>query len=79
MSKPNEPTERDEMRPEYEFSGGLRGKYAKPYAEGTNVVCLEEDVAAVFPTAAAVNAALRALIGAARRTVPVSAKGGRPA
>jgi hypothetical protein len=52
----------DEIRPEYDFSGGVRGKYAKRYAEGTNVVVLEPDVAAEFPTAKAVNKALRALI-----------------
>lgn len=52
----------DEIRSEYDFSGGVRGKYAKRYAEGTNVVVLEPDVAAEFPTAKAVNKALRALI-----------------
>ena len=52
-----------EMRPEYDFSGGVRGKYAQRYAEGTNVVVLDPDVAAVFRTAEAVNRALRALAG----------------
>ena len=52
----------DEMRPEYDFSGGVRGKYAKSYAEGTNVVKLSPDVAAVFPDAEAVNEALRGLM-----------------
>jgi len=47
------------MRPEYDFSKGVRGKYAKRYAEGTNVVVLDPDVAAAFPTAEAVNRALR--------------------
>lgn len=50
----------DGILPEYEFRGGERGKYAARYAEGTNVVVLDPDVAAVFPTAEAVNAALRA-------------------
>jgi hypothetical protein len=53
----------DEMLPEYDFSKGVRGKYAKRYAEGTNVVLLEPDVAKVFPDAASVNFALRQLIG----------------
>jgi len=52
----------DEMRAEYDFSGGVRGKYAKEYAEGTNVVVLEPDIAREFPTAESVNAALRSLI-----------------
>ena len=57
-----------EMRPEYDFSGGLRGKYAKRFAEGTNVVVLEPDVAAAFKSARAVNAALRKVIVAARES-----------
>jgi hypothetical protein len=47
------------MRREYDFSAGVRGKYAKRFAAGTNLVLLEPDVADAFPTAKAVNAALR--------------------
>jgi hypothetical protein len=47
------------MRAEYDFSGGVRGKYAKAYAEGTNLVLLEPDVAAEFKSSRAVNRALR--------------------
>jgi hypothetical protein len=50
------------MRTEYDFRRGVRGKYAKRYAKGTNVVVLEADVAAAFPTARAVNSALRKLL-----------------
>ncbi|MCY7380172.1 MAG: hypothetical protein LH467_12660, partial [Gemmatimonadaceae bacterium] len=57
----------DEMLPEYDFRGGVRGKYAAQYAEGSNVVLLDPDVAAVFPDASAVNTALRALADIARR------------
>ena len=32
------------MLEEYDFKGGIRGKYAKRYAEGTNVVVIEPDV-----------------------------------
>jgi hypothetical protein len=49
----------DEMRPEYDFSGGVRGKYFRRYQEGTNIVVLAPDVAEVFPNAEAVNEALR--------------------
>lgn len=52
-----------EMRDHYDFSDGVRGKYAKRYAEGTNVVVLDPDVARVFPDAESVNQALRALKG----------------
>lgn len=51
--------ESDELRPEYDFSGGIRGKYAARVARGTNVVVLDRDVADVFKTSKAVNAALR--------------------
>lgn len=51
-----------DMREEYDFSGGVRGKYAERYAEGTNLVLLDPDVARVFPDSAAVNEALRALV-----------------
>jgi hypothetical protein len=49
----------DDLRPEYDFSGGVRGKYATRFARGTNVVVLAPDVADVFKTSKAVNAALR--------------------
>lgn len=51
----------DEMREEYDFSGGVRGKYADRFAEGSNVVVLDPDVAAEFKTRQAVNDALRDL------------------
>lgn len=47
------------MRAEYDFSGAVRNKYGKRFAAGSNVVVLEPDVAQAFPTAKAVNAALR--------------------
>ncbi|MDQ2931273.1 MAG: hypothetical protein M3Y05_10715 [Gemmatimonadota bacterium] len=53
---------REEMRAEYNFSGGVRGKYSARFAEGTNLVLLEPDVAAAYPTARAVNKALRTLM-----------------
>jgi hypothetical protein len=56
------------MLDEYDFSKGVRGKYAKHYVEGTNVVVLAPDVAAVFPDAESVNDALRALVQIARRS-----------
>jgi hypothetical protein len=52
----------DDMRPEYNFSEGVRGKHHKAYQEDTNVVLLEPEVARVFRDSAAVNRALRMLI-----------------
>ena len=51
-----------EMLDEYDFSRAEIGKYAKQYAEGSNIVVLDADVAKVFPDSAAVNQALRQII-----------------
>ena len=60
----------DDLRPEYNLSellrGGVRGKYAERYREGTNLVLLAPDVAAAFPDAAAVNEALRLVLQISR-------------
>ena len=48
-----------QMRPEYDFSKGVRGKHAAGYASGTNVVVLAPDVASKFRTADDVNETLR--------------------
>ena len=62
MSPQIQPKDSDEMRPEYDFSEGVRGKHYKGYQAGTNVVFLEPDIAAVFPDSASVNQALRLLV-----------------
>lgn len=56
-----------EMRSEYDFSKGERGKYAARYPRGSKVVVLDPDVAELYPDAEAVNRALRALAEAAPR------------
>ena len=53
--------ERDTMRPEYDFSKGVRGVTAARYAQGTNIVVIDPQVLDVFPDSVAVNQALRAL------------------
>lgn len=57
----------DDMRDEYDFKGGSRGKYAARFAKGSNVVVLDPDVAAEFKTPQAVNEALRAQLEERRR------------
>ena len=57
----------NEMLQEYDFSQGVRGKYATRYARGSNVVVLEPDVAKIFPNAEAVNSSLRSLAEIIRR------------
>jgi len=64
MGKPETGQESVEMRPHYDFSGGVRGKYAQRFAERCTVVVLDPDVAEAFPDATSVNTALRELISA---------------
>ena len=56
-----------DMLEEYDFSGGVRGKYSKRYAEGTNVVVLDPDIVEYFPDQESVNDALRTLVALIRR------------
>jgi hypothetical protein len=58
MSQDHEP---DTMRDEYDFSGGVRGQHYQTYRQGTNLVLLKPDVAAMFKDATTVNAVLRML------------------
>ena len=60
----------DEMRAEYDFSGGVRGKYYERYKQGSNVVLLDPDVAAVFHDSESVNQILRVFIDVAKNQVP---------
>jgi len=69
MKKANSKKMADDLRPEYDLSklkGGVRGKYAKRFHQGTNLVLLSPDVAKYFPNEQAVNAALKSLVGIAK-------------
>ena len=61
MRKVRSRPEAEEMLPEYDFSGGVHGKYASRFAKDTIMVVLDPDVAEVFPDPNSVNKALRAL------------------
>lgn len=68
MKKAN-PTPPDEIRPEYDFAsmrGGVRGKYARRARQGTNIVLIEPEVSAAFPTEQAVNEALKGVLSTTR-------------
>ncbi len=72
MKKEHKSEAPDEMRPEYDLSklkGAVRGKYARRFKAGANLVLLSPDVAEYFTDEASVNAALRALIGIAKARV----------
>jgi hypothetical protein len=62
-------SDEDTMRPEYDFSKAVRGVTAARYAEGTNVVLLDPDVAKIFPDTRAVNEALRTMFRVTRTTL----------
>ena len=64
--------DRDTMRPEYDFSKGVRGVTAARYREGTNIIVLDPELMDVFPDSEAVNEALRALAPVLRRRKRVS-------
>lgn len=68
MSQEPETTANDEMRPEYDFSGGVRGKYYEAYMQSSNVVVLDPDVAEIFRDSTSVNEALRLLAKVAKST-----------
>jgi hypothetical protein len=61
MSQEPEASVNDDMRPEYDFSGGVRGKYYEAYMQASNIVILDPDVAEIFQDSASVNEALRLL------------------
>ena len=69
MKKTDKSETNDELRAEYDLSsmeGTVRGKYARRYKEGSNVIVLAPDVAEAFPNAEAVNEALRLLMNIAK-------------
>ena len=61
------------VRAHYDFSDGVRGKYAKRMAEGANVVLLDPDVARIFPDRRLVNETLRAVA----QILDLTTRGGR--
>ena len=58
------------MKREYDFRKGERGKYAERFEKSTNLVLLEPEVAKYFPTAEAVNRALKGLISEGKVSLP---------
>ena len=74
MKKVKTTVSEPDIRDEYYFRGGVRGKYAARYAEGSNVVLLAPDVAAHFPDSQSVNEALRALIAIVDRRLRPKAR-----
>ncbi len=63
----------DEMRAEYELSGGAKNPYAARFVKGTNLVLIEPELFKAFPSGEAVNRALRILLKAGAQAVKVKA------
>ena len=74
VSRRKRDSERDTMRPEYDFSKGVRGVTAARYAQGTNIAVIDPQVLDVFPDADTVNQALRALAPVLRQQRRVATK-----
>lgn len=60
-------SDRDTMRPEYDFSSAVRGVTAARYAQGANVAVIDPEVLDVFPDSDTVNQTLRALAPVLRK------------
>jgi hypothetical protein len=67
MKKPSSRRKTVDMRLEYDFAGGVRGKYVARYRRGTNVVLIDPALAEAFPDSKSVNDALRELLAVATR------------
>jgi len=67
MKKATKPRRDSDMLDEYDFSNGMRGKYVKRLAAGSNIVVLSPDVAEIFSDSDSVNEALRALAKLVRK------------
>ena len=59
------------------LKGGVRGKYAGRYAEGTNVVVIDPDVAEYFPDHDSVNESLRGLVAIMKKRRKAEPRVGR--
>jgi hypothetical protein len=71
---------KDDMRAEYRresLGKGVRGKYYARTRKGTNLVLLNDRVAAAFPTADAVNEALLGLLALTEKTRRLTTRSGR--
>lgn len=77
MKKPSK-RRTGEMRAEYDFSDGVRGKYVDRYRRGTNVVLLDPELVDAFPDSKSVNDVLRALVAIAARAETRKSAGSVP-
>jgi len=70
----------EDMRTEYRreaLGKGVRGKHYAAYQKGSNLVLLTPELAKIFPTNEAVNAALESLVGVARSATRLTSRSTR--
>ncbi len=60
-----------------ELGKGVRGKYLKPFMQGSNVVVLQPEIQKAFPTSEAVNKALASMLAFAQETQGLTGRSGR--
>jgi hypothetical protein len=77
VNRGNKRSDRDTMRPEYDFSNAKRGVTAARYAQGANIAVIDPEVLDVFPDSASVNLTLRALAPVLRLQIRSAPKGKR--
>ena len=63
MKKASHMKNDDEMRSEYDFTGGERGRLARKYGRGVTLLVLEPEVARAFGDADTAGQVLKALAG----------------
>jgi hypothetical protein len=56
---------------------GVRGKYLKHFAQGSNVVVLQPEIQKAFPTTEAVNKALASMLAFAQETQVLTGRSAR--
>ena len=67
----------EEMRAEYrreDLGKGVRGKHFEEFKKGSNLILLTPELAKIFPTNEAVNAALSSLVGVARSAAGLTSR-----
>ena len=73
MKKTSKTKREPDMLDEYDFSNGVKGKYAKEYAQAGKFIALAPDLVAIFPDSEAVNKALWAPVNVARKATKKTA------
>ena len=61
---------KNQLRAEYDFSAGVRGKHHQQYKADSNVIFLDSDIVQAFKDFESVSQAFRLLLELAKRQLP---------